>query len=211
MKLLVALAVVAASLLAYAQTQTLSGEIKGSVTDENGAPISGATVYAVPQNGFNDPTPRSVKSDSNGSFAFRRLDLNTYKLYARKDDDSYPDPLDKFYAPADAKVPVVDLTAQHSSATQTVKLGPQAAVLAGRVVNADTGDIIKASLGFVDAEGNGHGISVDGDYRILLPPGKEVTLIVRAIGSRSDRVQIPVPPLRLEPGQYVYMDLAVRQ
>lgn len=211
MKLLVALTVVAASLLAYAQTKTPSGEIRGTVTDQDGAPVSGATVYAVPQSGFNDPTPREVTSDSNGSFVFRHLDFNTYKLYSRKDEDSYADPLDKFYAESDSKAPEVDLTAQHSSATQTVKLGPQAAVLAGRVVDANTGDTIRASLGYIDAQGNGHGISVDGDYRILLPPGKDVTLIVRRLGSRSDRVQIPVAPLRLEPGQYVYMDIAVRQ
>ena len=52
--------------------------------------------------------------------------------------------------------------------------------------------------------------AVDGDYRIL-PPGKDVTLMVTAMGARSNRAQIPVAPLRLEPGQHVYMDLSVRQ
>lgn len=53
--------------------------------------------------------------------------------------------------------------------------------------------------------------AVDGDYRILVPPGKDVTLMVTAMGARSNRTQIPVAPLRLEPGQHVYMDISVRQ
>ena len=52
---------------------------------------------------------------------------------------------------------------------------------------------------------------MDGDYRILVPPGKDLTLTVTAMGARSNRAQIPVAPLRLEPGQHVYMDLSVRQ
>ncbi|HET9304479.1 MAG TPA: carboxypeptidase-like regulatory domain-containing protein [Candidatus Sulfotelmatobacter sp.] len=212
MKLFVALTVVAASLTAYSQTK-LPGEIKGTVTDATGAPISGATVYAVSQNtGFSDATLRSAKSDRNGMFDFRGgFALGSYKLYSRKDEDSYPDPLDKFYADPQAEAQAVELTAAHPSATATVTLGQQAAVLAGKIVDAITGDAIRASLAFVDGQGNGHSISVDGDYRILVPPGKDVTLMVTAMGARSNRAQIPVAPLRLEPGQHVYMDLSVRQ
>ena len=212
MKLFVALTVVAASLVAYSQTKP-PGEIKGTVTDATGAPISGATVYAVSQNaGFSDATLRSVKSDRNGMFDFRGgFALGSYKLYSRKDEDSYPDPLDKFYADPKAEAQAVELTAAHPSATATVTLGQQAAVLAGKIVDASTGDAIRALLAFVDGQGNGHSISVDGDYRILVPPGKDVTLMVTAMGARSNRAQIPVAPLRLEPGQHVYMDLSVRQ
>jgi carboxypeptidase family protein len=209
MKLLVALTVVAASLLANSQTRQ-DGQIKGTVTDASGAAISGATVYAVPQSGLNDAIPRSVKSDRNGAFDFRGgFALGSYKLYSRKDEDSYPDPRDKFYADSAAEAPEVELTAAHPSATATVKLGQQAAVVAGRIVDRNTGDAIKALLAFIDGEGNGHSVSVDGDYRILVPPGKDVTLVVTAVGTRSDRAQIPVAPLHLEPGQHVYMDLPV--
>ena len=212
MKLFVALTVVGASLVAYSQMKP-PGEIKGTVTDPTGAPICGATVYAVSQNAeFSDATLRSVKSDRNGMFDFRGgFALGSYKLYARKDEDSYPDPLDKFYADPKAEAQAVGLTPAHPSATATVALGQQAAVLAGKIVDAGTGDAIRALLAFIDGQGNGHSISVDGDYRILVPPGKDVTLMVTAMGARSDRAQIPVAPLRLEPGQHVYMDLSVRQ
>lgn len=212
MKLLVALTVVTASLIAYSQTKP-PGEIRGTVTDATGAPVSGATVYAVSQNtGFSDATLRSAKSDGNGMFDFRGgFALGSYRLYSRKDEDSYPNPLDKFYADPNAEAQAVELTAARPSATATVTLGQQAAVLAGKIVDAKTGDAIRALLAFVDGQGNGHSISVDGDYRILLPPGKDVTLMVTAMGARSNRAQIPVAPLRLEPGQHVYMDLSVRQ
>jgi hypothetical protein len=212
MKLFVALTVVAASLVAHSQTKP-PGEIKGAVTDPSGAPTSGAIIYAVPENaGFSNATLRSAKSDRDGMFDFHGgFTLGSYKLYSRKDEESYPDPLDKFYADPKAEAQAVELTAARPSATATVTLGQQAAVLAGRIVDASTGNAIRALLVFVDGQGNGHSISVDGDYRILVPPGKDVTLMVTAMGARSNRAQIPVAPLRLEPGQHVYMDLSVRQ
>jgi hypothetical protein len=213
MKPFIVLTVISASLFAFSQTKPSSGEIKGSVTDASGRPISGATVSAVRQEtGFTDVVPiRSVKSDSDGAFDLRRLPLGAYKLYSRKDEDSYPDPRDKFYAVDKSDTPEVELTATHSSATAALKFGPPAAVLAGRIIDANTGSAIKAELAFLDAQGNGHSVPVDGDYRILLPPGKDITLMVTAMGSRANRAQVPVAPLKLEPGQHVYMDLAVRE
>jgi len=216
MKHLAILIVVVGSLFAYSQTKVrLSGEIKGSVTDQNGSPISGATVYAVPQGlTFNDITPRSVKTDSNGEFDFRGgFELEEYKLYSRKDEDGYFDPSDRFYAGSNAEAPVVDLTENHLSATVTVKMGEKAGVVVGRVIDADTGAGLKARLDFYDSQGNGRRFdsAVDGKYRALLPPGKDIRLMmVTVLSPSSARTQIPVAPLpRLEPGQFIYMDVPV--
>ncbi len=213
MKSLVVLVVAAGSLLAHSQTQqqSVTGEIKGIVTDRNGTPISAATVYAVPQGlAIDDAIPRSVKTDRNGAFDFRGgFRFEAYKLYARKDADAYPDPLDSFYADAKAEVPSVDLTQSHPSATVAVKLGQRAGVISGRVIDASTGAALKARLGFEDSDGHGHSVLVDGNYRILVPPGKDVTLMVTLVEATSVRSQLPVAPLRLEPGQYIYMDLPV--
>jgi hypothetical protein len=217
MKQLVVLIMAAGSLLAHAQSgaqptaaESTAGEIKGTVTDQLGSPVSGATVYAIPQGlTFNDITPRSAKTDSNGRFDFRGgFPLEAYKLYSRKDEDSYPDPLDRFYADPKAEAPQVDLTEEHPSTTVTVKLGEKAAVLTGRLLDADTGAAVKANLAFVDEDGNGHHIQVDGNFRALLPTGKAITVIVRTM-SPPHRAQRPVVPLRLEPGQYVSMDILV--
>src|SRR5580765_170645 len=126
MKHLLVLVVVGGGLFAYSQsTKSAAGEIKGTVVDQNGSPISAATVYAVPQDlGLDDITPPSVKSNSSGQFDFRgRLPLGTYKLYARKDAESYPNPFDGFYADSKANVPKVELTSGHPAATTSVKLG----------------------------------------------------------------------------------------
>ena len=72
MKHLLVLVVVGGSLLAYSQTtKSSTGEMRGTVVDQNGSPISFATVYAVPQDlGFDDITPPSVKTNSSGQFNF---------------------------------------------------------------------------------------------------------------------------------------------
>jgi len=207
--------VVAGSLFAYAQTKDhLRGKIKGSVTDQNGNPISAATVYAVPQGlTLNDITPRSVKTDGNGAFDFRDgFELEEYKLYSRKDEDSYFDPFDGFYADSKSEAPAVNLTQDHPSATVTVKMGEKAGVVVGRVIDADTGAVLKARLYFYDGQGHGHRFdsAVDGRYRALLPPGKDIRLMVTVLSPSSERTQIPVAPsLRLEQGQFIYMDIPV--
>jgi Carboxypeptidase regulatory-like domain len=220
MKHLLLLVVAAGSLLAQsqlaqaqtgAQTQTKTGQIKGTVTDEDGSPVSDATVYALPQGlMLDDITPRSVKTDRNGRFDFRGgFPFEAYKLYARKDEDGHPDPLDRFYADSKSDAPRVDLTTDHTSATVTVKLGEQAGILEGRVIDAETGAVLKARLGFLDGQGNGRGVDSDaeGKFRALLPPGKQLTLVVT--DPHSGRIQLPVAPLQLEPGQYISMDIPV--
>jgi len=215
MKHLAILIVVVGSMFAYSQTKVhLNGEIKGSVTDQNGNPISGATVYAVPQGlTLNDITPRSVKTDRNGEFDFRGgFELEEYKLYSRKDEDDYFDPFDGFYADSKAEAPAVDLTHDHPSATVTVKMGEKAGMVVGRVIDADTGAILKARLYFYDGQGYGHRFDSadDGQYRALLPPGKDISLMVTVLSTSSSRTQIPVAPLlRLEQGQFIYMDIPV--
>jgi hypothetical protein len=217
MKHLLVLVAAAGSLLAQTQAsaqsqpRNLQREIKGVVTDQNGVPVSGATVYAVPQGlVLDDIALRSVETDADGKFDFRgHLELESYKLYARKDQDGYPDPLDHFYADSNADAQRADLTANRPSATVTVKLGEKAGVVEGRVIDAETGAVLKARLSFLDGQGNGRGIdsNAEGKFRALLPPGKELTLVVWP--AHADSLQRAAVPLRLEPGQYVYMDIPV--
>lgn len=212
MKHLLVLGMVFGSLLAFGQTtKPAAGEIKGTVVDQNGSPIAAATVYAVPQDlGFDDITPPSVKSNNNGQYDFRgRLPLGMYKLYARKDADSYPNPFDGFYADTKADTPKVELTAGHPAATTSVKLGRKAGVITGRVIDAATGAPVKAELSFLDGEGHGHSVLADGSYRIVVPSSKDVNLMVMRLDSPSERAHRPVAPLRLEPGQFIYMDLPI--
>ena len=214
MKHLLPLAVMAASLFAYSQTKDHpDGEIKGIVTDQSGSPVPAVTVYAVPQFVTLDGiTPRSVKTDGNGQFDFRGgLQLGAYKLYSRKDKDSYPDPFDTFYADSKAETPTIDLTEANPSATATVKL-EKAGAIEGRVLDTANGNAVAAaSVMFLDNDGNGHEVSAsaDGKYRALLPTGKDLIVTVNVTRQPWDHMQCPVAPLRLEAGDEIYLDLLV--
>jgi len=211
MKHFLTLALVVASVFAYSQKKgDPEGEINGTVTDQNGSPVPAVAVYAVPQDvTFDGITPRSTKTNRSGEFDFRGgFRLGAYKLYSRKDEDAYPDRSDSFYADSKAEAPKVDLTGDHPSATVTVTLSEKAGVLVGRVVDADTGAAVKAKLVFMDEDGNDHSVLVKGKYRALLPPGKNVTLLVMVM-SPDYRSQSPAAPLRLEPGQEMHMDIPV--
>jgi Carboxypeptidase regulatory-like domain len=214
MKYFFAWALIATSLFANSQTKNhLNGQIKGTVTDQSGSPVVGATVYAVPQFlAFDGIKPRSVKTDWNGEFDFRGgFQLGAYKLYSQKGEDGYPDPFKSFYADSKFEVPKVVLTKAHSSATVKVILGKKAGVVAGQVIDADSGAATKAFLVFIDEDGNRREILADGPFRVLLPTGKDLILMVTAT-SRHASTQRPFDtPVRLEPGQEIYMDIPVSQ
>lgn len=211
MKSFVILIALAGSLVAQSQIKLRSAEIQGVVIDQNGIPVPNATVYAVSQDlRFNDLTPLSAKADRNGAFDFRgKLALGCYELYSRMSDS--PDPFDSFFADTTTRSPKILLTSAHPSAKVTVQIAPQPAILTGRILDADTGAAVKAYLGMLDSEGHGHSVFVNGSYRVLLPPGKDVTLMVTLVGQHEARPIMPAAPLRLEPGQFVAMDFSVSQ
>lgn len=209
MKPLVVLIVVSGTLFAQSPTKASSAEIKGMVVDQNGSPVSSATVYAVAQGlSLEDITPRSVKTDSEGRFDFRRgLEFRSYKLYSRKDSDGYLNPLDAFYADPENEPAEVALSREHPFSEVKVKLGKQAGVISGKVFDVNSGTPLKAYVGLMDQEGNGHSVVVDGDYNLVVPSEKNVTLIVTVLGTRHPLV--PVSSLRLDPGQRIYMDIPI--
>jgi hypothetical protein len=101
----------------------------------------------------------------------------------------------------------VALSPKRPSSTVTLKLGRQAAVISGKVFDVESGTPLKAYVGLMDEEGNGHSVVVDGDYNLVVPSEKSVTLMVTVLGTR--RPVIPVSSLRLEPGQRIYMDIPI--
>lgn len=208
MKPLLVVMIVSGTLIAQSPAKRVEGEIKGIVIDQNGGPVSGATVYAVPQGlVLDDVTPRSVKTNRNGRFDFRGgLELRPYKLYSRKDADGYLNPLDAFYGDGDSALDVT-LSPKYPSSSVTVKMGKQAAVISGKVFDVQSGAPLKAYVGLTDEEGNGHSVVVDGDYNLVVPSEKNVHLVVTVIGTRH--ALVPVSSLRLEPGQRIFMDIPI--
>jgi hypothetical protein len=209
MRPLLVLIVTSATLFAQSQAKRPSGEITGTVIDQNGSAVSSATVYAVPRGAvLDDVTPRSVNTDSHGRFDFHQgLDLGSYKLYSRKDADGYLSPLDKFYADSKERAVDVTLTPKHPNSSVVLKLCKQAAVISGKVFDVDSGSPLMAYVGLMDDDGNGHSVVVDGDYNLVVPSEKNFTLMVTVLGTR--RPLVPVSSLRLEPGQRIYMDIPI--
>jgi len=112
-----------------------------------------------------DPCSRSLKTDASGEFDFHRgLQLGTYKVYARKDADAYPDRSLSFYADPKVEITKVDLTDDDRSATVEVTLGEKAGVLVGRVIDADSGVALRAKLAFIDEDGNADSVFANGKY-----------------------------------------------
>ena len=209
MKYFLTLGLVLASFFAYPQTKEKpTGNIKGTVSDENGNPVSKATVYAMHQEASLDSvSPRSTTTNEAGEFDFHGgFALGTYKLYSKKDAEGYPDRSDSFYAETKSEAKKVELTEDHSSVTTTVDLGEKAAVIVGHVIDAVTGAPLKAKLVFMDEDGNNHSIFVTGKYRTLLPAGKNVTVMVMPMSPDYDS-QSPVPALRLSSGQQMDLDI----
>lgn len=209
MKLFLAFVLIVTTVPVYSQAkEQILGEIKGTVTDANGNLVPGATVYVVPQEiSFENIAPRSTTANAAGSFEFHAgFALGTYKMYAKKESDGYPDPSDDFYADPKREQLTVELTKEHPSSTTTVAMLDRAAVLAGSVVDADSHVPLKAKLVFMDQDGNSHSIMVTGKYRTLVPPGKDLTLMV-IVMSPDYGSQAPVPALRLASGQEMDMDI----
>ena len=185
MKPLLTAALVLACLCVHSQTlDRRSGNVKGNVADQNGNPVYGATVYAVPQDLMLDGiSPRSVRADNHGAFDFKEgLAWGDYKLYACKDKDGYPNPLDGFYADSQPDAAHVELREDNPVADVPVTLGEKAGTITGRVLDADTGAPLKARVAFIREDGKGdHGVtsrSKDGKYRALVPPRVDLIVMV---------------------------------
>jgi len=217
MKHLLTVILVLASLCANSQTlDKTSGNIKGNVTEQNGNPVFDATVYAVPQDLTLDGiTPRSVQTDRKSAFDFTGgLPWGHYKLYACKSKDGCPSPLDSFYADSQVEAVKAELREDSPSAEVTVNMGEKAGIITGRVLDADTGGPVEARVVFRREDGEGgHAVtsrSKDGEYRVLLPPGKDVMIAMVHI-EPGDRSLAPLPTLRLrlEPAQQIVLDIPI--
>ena len=99
------------------------------------------------------------------------------------------------------------LSREHPFSNVKVKLGRQAAVISGKVFDVNSGTPLKAYVGLMDQEGNGHSVVVDGDYNLVVPSEKNVTLVMTVLGTRHPLV--PVASLRLDAGQHIYMDIPI--
>jgi hypothetical protein len=127
-------------------SQLMAGQCKatvsGTVINESGDSVSGATVTVVDEIGAQGLRTTFVRheTDSSGVFTFA-IDLpapGKVWLYAKKEGDGYPDAMNAFYAERDDPALVLGCGGYRSGVV--VRVGPKAGYIGGiNVTDADTG------------------------------------------------------------------------
>ena len=184
------------------------GRIEGTVLDEQGWPVKNIGVHAVlEQTGMYMPT---THRDDEGRFLINGLEPGTYDVFGESSADSYPDAMVPFYN--SAKLDKATLDGEAPSATLVLHLGPRAGALTGTVMDRATGNAVvsRYNLHFILKQTANPGRSIEitspPEFRLLVPPGVEVSLDVSADGYKSWFYADPLSPskrlpLRLESGQ----------
>ena len=184
-----------------------SGTISGFVVDEGSAPVAGAKVSADPVDGRGRGSLiRTVETGATGRFVLDRLLWGKYRVFAMKEEASYPDMRWSFYS--NDMYPTVEITSTTQKAEVRIQLGPKGAVLTGSVTNALTGGPVDAAFKLMRAASPNKWIStaVAPDYRVLLPSSTDVFLEVSAPGFRT--WSFP-SALNLRPGAEMHLDIAL--
>jgi hypothetical protein len=189
----------------------VDGRIRGTVVNEDGKPVPGAAVYVSEEaSSLVDANGLVARTDFAGRFDFgRKLRHGVYEIYARKEKDGYPDATSKFYQPLNFSPQKVQLFGQQPAEKVTVQLKEKAAILAGRVFDADTGWPVKAVAIFTNlrTEAGSHSVSIDGKFQALIPANTDVYVMVREVDADHASWSLFSTKVSLKPGEK--MDIEV--
>ncbi len=175
--------------VAMSNNPSQTGEIVGRVLDDKGQPVSEATVSPVKINfSFSSVSP-IVKTNINGEFKIKDMDLGRYKLSVSKEEDGYPDVGSIFYYGASATMPQVIVLGSKTTPKVLVKLGPKTPAITGRVMDAVANEPVPnviITLRRVDDPKHflltgPNDLRVKGKFKILVPP-VPFTIEVKALG-----------------------------
>jgi hypothetical protein len=192
------------------------GSIEGTVTDEGGMAVSGATVYAF---SIGRPTAAAIpttETDPEGHYIFKRLDYGRYAVAAGKPAEGYPTP---WYVPncEHKKDPEIELTDENQSAKLDLRFGKKAGVLVGTVTDADSGNPLDANVEFrciVDTSQfvNGSGLT-NARFRVLVPSNTPVSMTVSQTGYENWHFtrNRAVEPLMLAPGETLTLEIKLKR
>lgn len=183
------------------------GSIHGSVVDERSSPIRGVLVNASVINGRPTSTlVRYVETDVDGRFVIDHLGWGAYAVFAKKEEDGYPDMAASFYS--NDIFPTVAIEPSSPSAEIRIQLGPKAGIVTGSVRNSATGAPVNAGFRLVRVEAPEKWLStsVPPTYRILIPSSTHVLLEASAPGFKTWSLR---HPLLLQPGAELELDIAL--
>lgn len=151
-----------------------SGAITGHVLTPDGQAAAGASVWAVSGDFTTGRLPVSL-AEGQGAFLIKNLAPGTYKVFASKEGEGYAPTDSTFYNDGLVVVPEITVSEKQTASDVTVYLGPKAARLVGRVMNAQTRGQVKnaqITLHRVDNPSASllTGPGLDGRFNILVPP-----------------------------------------
>jgi hypothetical protein len=188
------------------------GLVRGVVVDETGAPVPAAQVSIDPLNGLPRLAPiRMAETDKRGHFSINKLELGTYKVFAKKESAGYPDLTFAFYS--NQMFTTVTLLANSPTADVSLKVGPKAGVVSGLVTDAATNRPVATTFTLRRVELPDEWVSIGqrSDYRILVPSSAKVSLEISAPGYKAWRYTgedgAPGTALDLAPGEEKQMDI----
>jgi hypothetical protein len=191
------------------------GSIAGTVVDEGGESVQGATVYAHPMDRPMAGIIPHATTDGSGSFNISMLDYGRYSVSAAKPDEGYPELYLAFYAGLRANPLVVGLSVKHQSASVALGLGNKAGILKGTVVDAVTGKPLNANVEFrwvLEPRNflSGSGLA-NAEFRILVPSNNPVTMVVSLKGYENWAYLTDKSPVKnailLRPGEKLHLDI----
>ena len=192
------------------------GSIEGTLTEEGGMAISGATVYAMRIGRPRASAIPTAETDAEGHYIFKRLDYGRYAVAPAKPADGYPTP---WSVPncTHTKYPEIELFHENQSAKLDVRFGKKAGVLIGTVTDADRGNPIDANVEFrciVDPSQfvTGSGLT-NGHFRVLIPSDTPVSMTVSQ--KRFQDWQFTrngvFEPILLAPGEIMTLEVRLKK
>jgi len=192
------------------------GSIKGTLTDEGGMAISGATVYAM---GIGRPMGSAIptaETDAEGYYIFKRLDYGRYAVAPAKPPDGYPNPMDVPNC-THMKYPEIELSDENQSAKLDLRFGKKAGVLVGTVTDAGSGNPVDANVEFrciVDPSQfvSGSGLT-NARFRVLVPSDTPVSMTVSQKGFQNWQFTRNgvVEPIQLAPGEILTLGIRLKK
>jgi len=114
-----------------------SGTIAGRVLDAGWQPVSGAQVLVERSDIPMGKLP-FVYTDEQGKFLIKDLATGTYMVYVAKEEDGYPPTYSAFHFVGPVDIPRITIDAQHVTPEVIIQMGPKAARVIGRIVDAIT-------------------------------------------------------------------------
>lgn len=164
-----------------------TGAVKGKVVTQEGLPIVKARVSVDSTFSIIQKPVTYAETDERGNFVLGRLQWGTYYVFARKDEDGYPDTTFAFYSNND--VPKVTLSAASPVAEVTIKFGPKAGRLVGIMTDASTHTPVNASITFTMRRLSNPNYfmstGISSRYEIMVPAGTDVLAEVHAAGYKT--------------------------